>query len=143
MADHFLIESSERMNRMTSEMKNLFLSIVGASLALGLSSCCCLLGSNNSYKTQETYLAGHKKVTKEVVVSSDAKGGMVTKTVTEKVPVFKTRTKTSRVGCVRPYFVRSGACGTTSQKVVKMATSQAAVGSPHIGLAPTMKSLAP
>jgi hypothetical protein len=143
MAMHFLIESQRGMVRMLLEMKNLFLSIVGASIALGLSSCCCLLGSKNTYTTQETYLAGYKKVKKEVVVSTDAKGGMTTQTVTDKVPVYKTRTKTQRLSCVRTYCPRKGSCGTTSEKIIKLSSAQSSVGSPGIGLVPTMKPLAP
>lgn len=124
-------------------MKNLFLCSLCAVTALGLSSCCCLFGSNNKYKTKETVLAGHKTVTKEVQVATGAKGGIETQTVSEKVPVYKERTKTHRVKCVRSYCPRPGPCGTTSEKIVKMSTSQGSVGSPHIGLVPTMKPLAP
>lgn len=124
-------------------MKKLFLSSLFAVTALGLSSCCCLLGSNNSAKSKETYVARYKTVTKEVQVATGAKGGIETQTVKEKVPVFKTRFTTHRVGCVRSYCAQSGSCGTTGENVVKMSTSQASVGSPHIGLVPTMKPLAP
>lgn len=124
-------------------MKNLFLSSLLAVTTLGLSSCCCLLGSNNSYKTKETYVARYKTVTKEVQVATGSKGGLETKIVKEKVPVYKTRYVTSHVGCVRSYCTRDGACGTTGDNVVKMATGQGSVGSPNIGLVPTMKPLAP
>ena len=124
-------------------MKNLFLSTLCAVTALGLSSCCCLFSSNNTYKTKETRLVGHKMVTREVTVSTGAKGMMETQTVSEKVPVYKEKTKTRRVQCVRHYCPKSGPCGTTSETIVKMSTSQGGVGSPHIGLVPTMKPLAP
>jgi hypothetical protein len=124
-------------------MKNLFLCSLLAVTALGLSSCCCLFGSNNRYKSKETVLAGYKTVTKEVQVSTGAKGGIETRTVTEKVPVYKERTKSHRVACVRSYCPRAGACGTTSENIMKMSSSQGATGSPHIGLVPTMKPLAP
>lgn len=125
------------------EMKKLFFSVVASSVALGLSSCCCLLGNNNTYKTQETYFARCKTVTKEVVVSTDAKGGIQTQKVKVKVPVYKTRTRVSRSSCVRFFCPRKGSCGTTSEKIVKLSTAQASVGSPSIGLVPTMKPLAP
>lgn len=124
-------------------MKNLFLSSLCAVTALGLSSCCCLFGGNNSYKTKETRLAGHKTVTREVTVATGSKGGIVTQTVTEEVPVYKEKTVTRHVRCVRSYCPKSGACGTTSDNIVKMSSSQGSVGSPHIGLIPTMKPLAP
>jgi hypothetical protein len=124
-------------------MKNLFLSSLCAVTALGLSSCCCLFGSNNSYKSKETVLAGHKTVTKEVTVSTGSKGGIETRTVTEKVPVYKEKTKTHHVRCVRSYCPKRGVCGTTSDTIVKMSTGQGGVGSPHMGLIPTMKPLAP
>jgi hypothetical protein len=130
------------MIKVTPVMKNLFLSTLCAVTALGLSSCCCLF-SKNTYKTKETQLAGHKMVTREVTVSTGAKGMMETQTVSEKVPVYKEKTKTHHVKCVRRYCPKSGPCGTTSEAIVKMSTSQGGVGSPHIGLIPTMKPLAP
>jgi hypothetical protein len=124
-------------------MKNLFLSSLCAVTALGLSSCCCLFGSNNTYRTKQTYVARYKTVTKEVQVATGSKGGIETQTVKEKVPVYKARYVAHRVNCVRTYCPRDGACGTTSETVTKMSSSQGSVGSPHIGLVPTMKPLAP
>ena len=88
-------------------------------------------------------MARYKTVTKEVQVSTGAKGGIETRIVKEKVPVYKTRYVTTRVGCVRSYCSRDAACGTTSENIMKMASTQGATGSPHIGLVPTMKPLAP
>jgi hypothetical protein len=124
-------------------MKNLFLSTLCAVTALGLSSCCCWLGSNNSYNTKETVLAGHTTVTKEVNVATGSKGGYATQTTTENVPVYKEKIIKHRIKCVRGYCPKKGPCGTTSETIVKMATAQGGVGSPHIGLIPTMKPLAP
>jgi hypothetical protein len=124
-------------------MKNLFLSALCAVTALGLSSCCCLFSGNNTYTTKETKLAGHKTVTREVTVATGSKGGLVTETVTEKVPVYKENTRRHRTVCARTYCPAKGACGTTGEGVLKMSTAQGGVGSPHIGLIPTMKPLAP
>jgi hypothetical protein len=124
-------------------MKNFVLTTLLVATAVGLSSCCCLLGSKKSYKTKETYVARYKTVTKEVQVATGAKGCIETQTVQQKVPVYKTRYTTHYTGCVRTYCARDGACGTPGENVVKMSTSQAGVGSPHIGLVPTMKPLAP
>lgn len=125
-------------------MKNLFLSSLLAVTALGLSSCCCLFSSNNRYETKETKLVGHKTVTKEVEVSGKgSKGGMLTETVTQETPVYKEVVKTHRFKCVRPYCAKKGPCGNTSEVVMKMATDQGGTGSPHIGLVPTMRPLAP
>lgn len=124
-------------------MKNLFLSSLLAVTALGLSSCCCLF-SKNSYTTTEQKLAGKKTVTKEVQVSGKgSKGGMLTETVTEEVPVFKEVKTKHRIKCVRRYCPKGGPCGTTSETVIKMASDQGGTGSPHIGLVPTMRVLAP
>lgn len=123
-------------------MKNLFLSSLCAVTALGLSSCCCLF-SNNSQKTKENVLVGHKTVTKEVSVATGSKGGIATQMVSEEVPVYKEKTVKHRIKCVRRYCPGKGPCGTTSDNVIKMATAQGGVGSPHMGLIITMKPLAP
>lgn len=127
-------------------MKNLILATGAACAALALSSCCCLFaGGGNSYKTQERVrCCGYDVVTKEVpVAAKGAKGGMLTETVTTRVPRYKMVTKSHRVKCLRTYYIGSGPCDTTSEKITKMATSQGSTGSPHIGLVPTMKPLAP
>ena len=141
---YFLIDQSLPLRSIYYHiMKNLLLTSILAVTALGLSSCCCLFSSNNRYKTEETYLAGYKTVTKEVAVGNGSKGGFDVQTVQERVPVYKTRTVSHRVKCVRTYCPRDGACGTPGDKLVKMSTAQGGVGSPHIGLVPTMRSLAP
>lgn len=129
-------------------MKNLTLLLSLAVLSLGFSSCCSMFGLNSQN-------AGYRTVTKQVKtckydivteeVYTGGKGGM-TEVVEKKVPRYKTVTKRVRVGCgpcVRFYCPKDDCCGTTSESTMKLATAQGAVGSPHIGLVPTMKPLAP
>jgi hypothetical protein len=126
-------------------MKKLIFVTGAALAAMSLSSCCCLFaGSKNSYKTTELVRAcGYDKVTKEVsLATKGSKGGMLTETVTTKVPRYKTVTKTHRVKCLRTYCPSSGPCDTTSEKITRLATPQGATGSPHIGLVICMKPLA-
>ena len=127
-------------------MKNLFLSSLLAVTALGLSSCCCMfsgLGREAKYETAKLEACGYDTVTKEVEVSSkDAKGGMLTETVTERVPRYKTVKTKVKEQCVRKWCPNNGPCGTTSETVMNMSTSQGPTGSPHIGRVITMKNLA-
>lgn len=125
-------------------MKNLILATGAALAAFALSSCCCLF-AGNSYKTTERVRGcGYDTVTKEVqVATKGSKGGMLTETITTKVPRYKMVSKTHRVKCVRTYCPSNGPCDTTSEKITRMASSQGSTGSPHIGLIPTMKPLAP
>ncbi|MES2437703.1 MAG: hypothetical protein V4584_01465 [Verrucomicrobiota bacterium] len=130
-------------------MKNLLLlaSLVGVSL--GFSSCCSMFGSSGQYagyrtETRQVKTCYYDTVTKEVRVG-DGKDGMV-QTVEEKVPRYKTVTKRvgiKRTACVRHYCPKKDACGTTSESTRQMASAQGSVGSPNIGLIPTMKPIAP
>ena len=130
-------------------MKNLLLlaSLVGVSL--GFSSCCDMFGYTNQYagyrtETRQVKTCYYDTVTKEVRVG-DGKDGMV-QTVEEKVPRYKTVTKRvgiKRTPCVRHYCAKKDACGTTSEETRQMASAQGSVGSPNIGLIPTMKPIAP
>jgi hypothetical protein len=77
--------------------------------------------------------------------AKSGKGGM-TQTIEKKVPRYRTVTKKTRIGCgscVRFFCPKKDCCGTTSESTLKMATAQGATGSPHIGMIPTMKPLAP
>lgn len=130
-------------------MKNLFLlaSLVGVSL--GFSSCCSDFGFTKQYagyrtETRQVKTCYYDTVTKEVVVGS-GKNGMV-QTIEEKVPRYKTVTKRvgiKRVACTRYYCPEKDACGTTSESTRKLASAQGSVGSPNIGLIPTMRPIAP
>lgn len=119
-----------------------------AFVALGMSSCCSMFGiqKENGYyetKTVRVKAAGYDVVTEEVHTPGP-KGGMV-QLVEKKVPRTKMITKKrwrSGGSCVRFYCPGDDACGTTSEKTMQLATAQGGVGSPHIGLMPTMKPLA-
>ena len=134
-------------------MKNLALLLSLAAISLGFSSCCSMFGlsaQGSGYRTEtrQVKTCGYDIVTEQVVTPGDAKsgkGGMV-QTIEKKVPRYKTVTKKVRVSCgscVRFYCPKADCCGTTSQSTMNMATVQGGVGSPHMGLIPTMKPLAP
>ncbi len=129
-------------------MKNLTLLLSLVALSLGFSSCCSMFGVRNFFSgvKTETYQAkacGYDIVREEKVI--DAKSGLVE--VTEKkVPRYKERTRKVFVkcpSCVRFYCLKEGCCGSNTEAARKMATAQGASGSPHIGLIPTMKPIAP
>ena len=124
-----------------------------AAVTLGLSSCCSMFGftgRNGGYvtETKQVKTCGYDIVHEQVVTPGSAKsgkGGMV-ETVEKKVPRYKTVTKKRWVSggsCVRFYCPKKDACGTTSSSTRLLATAQGSTGSPHIGLIPTMKPLAP
>lgn len=132
-------------------MKNLLLLISLVAVSLGFSSCCSDFGfaSNSAgYRTEtrQVKTCGYDTITKEVVVANESgKGGMV-QTIEEKVPRYKTVTKKVRIPCgqcTRYYCPKKDCCGTTSESTMKMASTQGSVGSPNLGLIPTMKPLAP
>ena len=110
-----------------------FLSLVTlAALSLGFSSCCSMFGmpaSGAGYRTEtkQVKTCGYDIVTEEVRTDDGSKYGLV-ETVEKKVP--------------RYYCPKKDCCGTTSESVMKMATSQGPTGSPYIGLIPTMRKLA-
>ncbi len=123
-----------------------------ATFALGFSSCCPMFGLSSQslgYRTEtrQVKTCKYDTITEEIVTPASSKGGMDTVQVIEKkVPHYKTVTKKVRVSrgpCVRFFCPTKNACGSTSEKTVQMATSQGAVGSPQIGLMPTMKPIAP
>lgn len=95
-------------------------------------------------ETRQVKTCYYDTVTKEVRLG-DGKDGM-TQTVEERVPRYKTVTKRvgiKRTACVRHYCPKKDACGTTSEQTRQMASSQGSVGSPNLGLIPTMKPIAP
>lgn len=135
-------------------MKNLALILSLAAISLGFSSCCSMFGRKGytaGYRTEtrQVKTCHYDIVTEEVVTPGDAKsgkGGMV-QTIEKKVPRYKTVTKKIRVyssgACVRYYCPKKECCGTTSESTRVMASAQGPSGSPHIGLIPTMKPIAP
>lgn len=134
-------------------MKNLTLLLSLAALSLGFSSCCSMFGNPSQaghYRTETRQVKTCKYdiITEEIVTPGDAKSGLggSVQTIEKKVPRYKTVTKKVRVSgsaCVRLFCPKKDHCGTTSESTMRMATAQGSVGSPHIGLVPTMKPLAP
>ena len=134
-------------------MKKLLMLLSLAAVSLGFSSCCSMFGLADQHghyrtETRKVKTCGYDIITKQVVTRGDSKsgkGGMV-ETVEEKVPRYKTVTKTVRVyggSCTRFFCAKKDACGTTSESTRQLASAQGPVGSPHIGLVPTMKPIAP
>jgi hypothetical protein len=134
-------------------MKNLLLLVSLLSVSLGFSSCCSMFGMpslNAGYRTEthQVKTCGYDIVTKQVMIpggSKSGKGGM-TETVEERVPRYKTVTKKIAIPCgtcTRYYCPKKDCCGSTSRETMNLASAQGSVGSPNIGLIPTMKPLAP
>lgn len=134
-------------------MKNLTILLSLSVISLGFSSCCSMFGISTGtagYRTEtkQVKACGHEIVTEEVYTPGDAKSGMggTVQTIEKKVPRYKTVTKKiwNRCGdCTRFFCPKKDCCGTTSESTMRMATAQGGTGSPHIGLIPTMKPLAP
>ena len=132
-------------------MKKLLSLLTLAALSMGFSSCCSMFGigsgsAGTRTETRQVKTCQYDIITEQVDTggSKGGKGGMV-ETVEKKVPRYKTVTKNVRVPCprcVRFYCPKSDCCGTTNESVRKMVTAQGPVGSPHIGLVPTMRKLA-
>lgn len=134
-------------------MKNLIFLVSVIAVSLGFSSCCTMFGvpsQTAGYRTEthQVKLCGYDTVTERVVTpgsSKSGKGGMV-EVIEKKVPRYKTVTKKVRIpcgSCTRFYCPKKDCCGTTSDSTRLMASAQGSVGSPNIGLIPTMKPIAP
>lgn len=129
-------------------MKKLLLLLSLAVVSLSFSSCCSMFGGFTTHAGtyEESYkvkTCGYDIVREEKVI--DAKSGLVEVTET-KVPRYKEKTRKVYVKCprcTRYYCLKDGCCGSSSEAARKMATAQPASGSPHIGLIPTMKPIAP
>jgi len=134
-------------------MKKLALFLSLAALSLGFSSCCSmfgLAGTSAGYTTETRQVKTCRSdiVTREIHTPGSAKSGKggTVQVIEEKVPRYKTVTRKKRVpcgACVRFYCPKKDCCGTTSESTMKMATTQSGTGSPHMGLIPTMRTLAP
>jgi hypothetical protein len=131
-------------------MKNLVLLATLIAVSLGFSSCCSMFGTTaqgSGYRTEtrQVKTCHYDIITEEVFVPGSGKGGMV-QTIEKKVPRYKTVTKKVRISCgscVRYYCPKNDCCGTTSESTRLLASAQGSVGSPNIGLIPTMKPIAP
>lgn len=130
-------------------MKKLALLLSLVAISLGFSSCCSMFGTSQaSYRTEtrQVKTCGYDIVTEQIVTPGDAKsgkGGMV-QTIEKKVPRYKTVTKKVRVrcgSCTRFYCPKKECCGTTSESTMRIASVQGSVGSPNLGLIPTMREL--
>ena len=133
-------------------MKNLLLLVSLVALSLSFSSCCSMFGlpatsSGSRTETRQVKTCKYDIVTEQVRTASSSKGGMDTyETIEKKVPRYKTVTKSVKVpcgSCTRYYCPKKDCCGTTSRETILMASAQGSVGSPNIGLIPTMKVIAP
>ena len=139
------------LTKATSTMKKLALFAALAAVSLGFSSCCSMFGiptTSAGYRTEtrQVKTCKYDTVTEQVRIAGSAKGGDTYEVVEKRVPRYKTVTRKVRVPCgpcVRFYCPRKDCCGTMSESARKMITAQSGVGSPHIGLAPTMRPLAP
>jgi hypothetical protein len=131
-------------------MKKLLSLLTLVALSMGFSSCCSMfgLGSNSAgYRTEtrQVKTCHYDIVTEEVYTANPSGKGGMTETIEKKVPRYKTVTKKVRVSCgscVRFYCPKKDCCGTTSESYRKRVTAQGPVGSPNIGLVPTMRKLA-
>jgi hypothetical protein len=131
-------------------MKKLLSLLTLFALSMGFSSCCSMfgLGSNSAgYRTEtrQVKTCHYDIVTEEVYTANPSGKGGMTETIEKKVPRYKTVTKKVRVSCgscVRFYCPKKDCCGTTSESYLKRVTAQGPVGSPNIGLVPTMRKLA-
>ncbi|MCX6876961.1 MAG: hypothetical protein NTW21_24575 [Verrucomicrobia bacterium] len=134
-------------------MKNLFMVVSLVAVSLGFSSCCSMFGNPSQtagyrVETRQVKTCKYDLVTEEIFIKGDSKsgkGGMV-KTSTKKVPRYKTVTKKVRLNCgqcVHFYCPKKDCCGSTAESTLAMSSAQGPVGSPNIGLIPTMKKIAP
>ncbi len=117
-------------------MKTTFQLLALALISLVFSSCCSIFpcgGSNATYKNVTTYTE------KERTVYTGKSSHTVTDRVphTKKVKVSKRCTK-----CGSKFSPKRGCCDVVSKSVLSRATAQGGNGEPHIGLIPTMKTLA-
>ena len=131
-------------------MKKLLSLLTLVALSMGFSSCCSMFGLGSysaGYRTEtrQVKTCHYDIVTEEVYTANPSGKGGMTETIEKKVPRYKTVTKKVRVSCgscVRFYCPKKDCCGTTSESYRKRVTAQGPVGSPNIGLVPTMRKLA-
>ena len=127
-------------------MKNLLVLLSLAVVTVGLSSCKMFSrpfasAGHTTTTTQEK--VGTDTIRTETLI--DSKSGL-TEVNETKVDRYENVTKKERVpcpSCARMYWVSEGCCGSNTEEARKMSTAQGSSGSPHIGLIPTMKKIAP
>lgn len=117
-------------------MKTTFRFLALAVLAMAFSSCCGLLPCGGS-------LTAEKEVTTYQETQRTVYTGKSSYEVTDRVP----HTHTEKVShcctkCGSWYCPKPECCGIVSKSVLARATAQGGTGEPHVGLIPTMKTLA-
>ena len=113
-------------------MKTALKLLVTAMVAMFFSSC-----------SQQAiyYDASGNSVSSSRSISSGGK--YVAPLVVEEVRVPKAMKPRGCTKCLSSYCPKPGCCGTVGQNVLSRATMQGGTGEPHLGLIPTMKTLAP
>jgi len=125
-------------------MKKFLLFATLATISLSFSSCCSMFSglAPARYRTEKVKTCSYDTITQEVPIAG-SKGGL-TQTVTTKVPRYKTVKHVVYCGKTTRFYCPDKDCyGTTGPGTRKMASVQGSVGSPNLGLIPTMKTLAP
>lgn len=129
-------------------MKKLLSLSTLVALSIGFSSCCSMFGSSNAgYRTdtRQVKTCHYDIVTEEVYTANPSGKGGMTETIEKKVPRYKTINRKIRMSCgsgLRFYCPEKDCNGTASESYLKRVTAQGPVGSPNIGLVPTMRKLA-
>lgn len=121
-------------------MKNLRVFFPVLAVALSFSSCCSMFGVNKRQFREERVVAGYDKVEEQVPVEGSKAGLSVT--AFKKVPRYKMKKVFVPCGGPRLYCADKE-CGSTGTKTLQMASTQGSVGSPNLGLIPSMKKIAP
>ena len=108
-----------------------------ATLSLIYSSCCGFLPCGGS-------LSAEREVTKLQEVPVEVVGKNRSYTRIDLVPVTVTEQVKGRCNrCGSSFCAKPQCCGIVNKSVLTRATGQGSTGEPHIGLIPTMKTLAP
>lgn len=113
-------------------MKTALKILAAAMVAMFFASC----------SQQAIYHDGSGNAVNSSYVSSYDGGKEVAQESISAAPVVKV-TKQGCRKCGSSFCAKPGCCGTVSKAVLARATAQGGSGEPHIGLIPTMKTLAP
>jgi len=103
------------------------IKLFGMALFAVLFTSCCNFGKIGTISGEQAM---------KVSESTGSKGGMVT---VDKVVKVDHECKT----CGSTFCPKPECCGIINRSVLSRATGQSGTGEPHIGLIPTMKTLAP
>ena len=117
-------------------MKTTFQLLALAIISLAFSSCCGFLPCGAS-------LTAEKEVTTFTETERTVYDGKSSYTVTDHQPVTKKEKVSGHCKkCGSRFCPKPQCCGIVSKAVLSRATAQGGTGEPHIGLIPTMKTLA-